>query len=500
LKQKKDRISMADKNAPNLGQERLQQLNDTARLVLALLGARDARLREHSERVANAAAHFAGSEGLLRGDDLHHLYLAGLLHDTGYVSAPPDLLDAPLDPPEDQAVLVKRHPVVGVEILAHHRGYEALLGSVRHHHEAFDGSGYPDGIKGEEIPLGARILHLFDCYDRLTAGGRAGKGLSREEALAAMFEQAGREFDPKLMPRFVAFVEAGAGGGRDFLADRETSAVKRSLAEILHKFSAGKIVPPAMPQVVFGLRKVIQRQDSSVMDLADVLEKDPVISLRLISVAKSPVYKGYGEIGSVQAAIPRLGFKETLNIVVAISNKSLYEVRLPQVRVLLDKMWVHTLATAYAAKLIGQSLLLDDPDNLFLMGLTHDVGKVILLRAFAEIPQGKELSYDLIVSAIQDAHQPIGVMLVKRWGFGDEFARVIALHEGSNFTPETESAILVVHLANLLARKMGYSFFEWDSGEPADLPSARILGVTAEMLAKIEGKVKAIIQDVAHLF
>ena len=135
---------MADKNAPNLWQERLQQLNDTARLVLALLGARDARLREHSERVANAAAHFAGSEGLLRGDDLHHLYLAGLLHDTGYVSAPPDLLDAPLDPPEDQAVLVKRHPVVGVDILAHHRGYEALLGPVRHHHEAFDGSGYPD--------------------------------------------------------------------------------------------------------------------------------------------------------------------------------------------------------------------------------------------------------------------------------------------------------------------------------------------------------------------
>jgi HD-like signal output (HDOD) protein len=104
------------------------------------------------------------------------------------------------------------------------------------------------------------------------------------------------------------------------------------------------------------------------------------------------------------------------------------------------------------------------------------------------------------VSAIQDAHQPTGVMLVKRWGFGDEFARVIALHEGSNFTPETESAILVVHLANMLTRKMGFSFFEWDSSDPAGLLSAEILHVTAEMIAKIEGKVQEIIRDVAHLF
>jgi len=231
-----------------------------------------------------------------------------------------------------------------------------------------------------------------------------------------------------------------------------------------------------------------------------VLEKDPVLSLRLISVAKSPVYKGYGEIKSVQAAIPRLGFKETLSIVVAIANKSLYEAKHPQHRVLLDKMWVHSLAAAYASKLIAQSLLLDDPENLFLMGLTHDVGKVILLRAFADIPQEKSLDVDVIVSAIQDAHQSTGVLLIRRWGFGEEFSRVIALHEGSNFTRETDSAILVVHLANMLTRRMGFSFFEWDSKNPVELPSAALLGVSAELIAKVEVKVKEIIKEVAHLF
>jgi len=492
--------SMVEKNAPNIGQEDLQQMNETARLVLSLLGEKDSRLREHSERVANTAANFAEGGGVLRGDDLHHLYLAGLLHDTGYISAPAEVRASSQAPSEEALVWVKRHPVVGVTILSNYQRFEALLESIRHHHEAFDGSGYPDGKKGAEIPLGARILHLADHYDKLTSVGGAGKGLSREEALTEMHQSAGQEFDPELIMKFVAYMEAESGARQDFLAKKETALIKQYFAGILQKFSAGKVVPPAMPQVVFELRSVIKRHDSSVKDLADVLEKDPVLSLRLISVAKSPIYKGYGEIKSVQAAIPRLGFKETLSIVVAIANKSLYETKHPQHRVLLDRMWVHSLAVAFASKLIGQSLLLDDPENLFLMGLTHDVGKVILLRAFAEIPQGKSLNYDMIVSAIQDTHQSIGALLIKRWGFGEEFSRVIALHEGSNFTQETESAILVVHLANLLARKMGFSFFEWDSKNPAELPSAVLLGISAEVIAKVEAKVKEIIKDVAHLF
>ena len=491
---------MAEKNPATTGHENLQNMKDTAKLVLALLGGKDARLKDHSERVANMAANFAESGGIMDEDDLQQLHLAGLLHDTGYIAAAAELLDPTHAPSEEDLLLIKRHPVVGVDILSNYPAFESVLDAVRHHHEAFDGSGYPDGRKGEEIPLAARILHLFDYYDKLTSADRAGKGMSREDALAEIRNKAGQEFDPELIPKFIEYVQADSGIRQDFLVKKQTTLIKQSFAGILQKFNAGKIVPPAMSQVVHELRNVIKRQDSSVKDLADVLEKDPVLSLRLISVAKSPIYKGYSEVKSVQTAIPRLGFKETLSIVVAIANKSLYEVKHPQHRVLLDKMWVHSLATAYCAKLIGQSLLLDDPESLFLMGLTHDVGKVILLRAFAEIPQDKSLNTDVILSAIQDAHQSIGVMLVKRWGFGDEFARVISLHEGSNFTEQTKKEILVVHLANLMTRKMGFSFFEWDQKDPAEIPSAVLLAVSAEMISKIEAKVGEIIRDVAHLF
>jgi HD-GYP domain-containing protein (c-di-GMP phosphodiesterase class II) len=491
---------MNEKSAPAATPVEQEQLLEVARVVLAMLGEKDIRLKQHAERVANLCANFCENAGILRGDDLLHIYLAGLLHDTGYISIPREALkkDQPLS--EEEMLLVRKHPVVGVQILSHLRRLEALLPVVRHHHEAFDGSGYPDKKQGEEIPLGARLIHLFDCFDELTSGYRRAQGMTAEEALAAIREKAGQEFDPGLVPKFIQFMESNEGKAEDFLLKKQAAFVKQSFSDILKKFSAGKIVPPVMPQVVFNLRKVIKRQETTVKDVSEIIEKDPVISLRLISVAKSPVYKGFGDMKSVQVAIPRLGFKETLSIVMTISNKNLYEANLPQFRVALDKMWGHSLACAYASKLIAQSLALDDPETIFLMGLTHDVGKVILLRAFAEIPQEKSIDFATVMTAIQEAHQSIGNILLKRWGFGDEFSRVVSLHEGANFSSQTKKEILVVHLANMLTRKMGFSSFEWDGKDLAEVSSAQLLGLSSDTIGGVEEKVKEIIKDVAHLF
>jgi len=473
---------------------------ETAMLVAALLGERDIRLKAHCERVANHAANFAEVFGFFNEDGLQGIYLAGLLHDTGDIAAPEGLFSK-LPPLSDEELLaIKKHPVTAETILSNHRLFEVILPMIRHHHEAFDGSGWPDGKSGEAIPLGARILHLCDYFDRLTTGRRESERFSTDQALADVQEKAGGEFDPGLVSKFIQFMQSDSGAADDFLLKKQTTFIKQAFASILQKFSSGKLVPPAMPQIVFELRNIIKRPDSSVKDLTEVIERDPVISLRLISVAKSPVYKGLGDVKSIQAAIPRLGFKETLSVVVAIANKSLYEVKAPQFRVLLDKLWVHSLVSGYASKLIAQILSLSDSETLFLMGLTHDVGKVVLLRAFAEIPQEEKLKAEAIMPAIQEAHQSVGNMLLKRWGFGEEFTRVVALHEGSNFYDQTNKEIIVVHLANLLTRKMGFSFFEWDGRDPAELPSAQLLGLSSDVIQQVEEKVRGIIKDVAHLF
>jgi len=477
-----------------------EQAIETAKLVLFILGEKDTRLKEHSQRVANSCANFCEAFDILDGQDLHNICLAGLLHDCGYISVPNDLFEGKHSGSPESLLLLKKHPVVGVNILSNHRGFADILPLVRHHHEAFDGSGYPDGKKGEDIPLGARVLHLFDMLDELTSGWNGQEILTKEEALAAIHEKAGQEFDRALISKFIQFIESSSGIYDDFFSKKQTSLIKETFSAILQKFSAGKIVPPAMPQVVFELRNLIKREDVSLKDLADVLAKDPVISLCLISVAKSPVYKGYGDVKSVQAAIPRLGFKETLSIVVAIANKSLYEAKNPQHRILMDKLWGHSLACAYGSKFIAQSLLVEDPEAIFLMGLTHDIGKVVLLRAFSEAQKESNLNTEDILAAIQEAHQSIGNMLIRRWGFGDEFTRVVALHEGSNFTEQTNKEILIVHLSNILTRKIGFSFFDWDGNDPADILSAKLLGMSSESIDRVENKVKEVIRDVAHLF
>jgi HD-GYP domain-containing protein (c-di-GMP phosphodiesterase class II) len=491
---------MAKKNHSTCSPDPSQQLIETATLILALLGARAPRLREHCERVANCCASFAEAAGVLRSEDLQQLFLAGLLHDIGYIALPDRLLAAARPPADEDQTALKRHPVTAVDVLSVHDGLEEILPIVRHHHEAFDGSGYPDRKSAEDIPLGARILHVCDRFDRLTAGCREGEPRSATDALAHMRDQAGQEFDPELIEKFVRFIESTPDTAEDFQLKTQKALIKQSFAAILQKFSSGQIVPPVMPQVVFEMRSVIKRQDTSVKELAEVIEKDPVISLRLISVANSPVYKGHGAIKSVPAAIPRLGFKETLSIVVAIANKSLYEARLAQHRVLMDKMWVHSLACAYGSKLFAQSLSLEEPETLFLMGLIHDVGKVILLRAFAEIPQEQRLKTEVILAAVQEAHQSIGSMLLKRWGFGEEYQRVVALHEGTNFSEQTKKEILVVHLSNMLTRRMGLSFFEWDGREPAEQPSAQLLGISSDGIAAVEQKIAETVKDVSHLF
>lgn len=473
---------------------------DTAMLVVSLLGERDIRLKAHCERVANRAASFAEGLGLFEADGPQLIYLAGLLHDTGYIAAPEGLFSKTPPWSDEDLLAIKKHPVAGVSLLSSYPRFDAVLPMVRHHHEAYDGSGWPDGKSGEAIPLGARILHLFDYYDRLTEGRREEERLTMDQALAEIQEKAGGEFDPQLIPPFAEFIQSTCSGVEDFLLKKQAAFVRQAFAGILQKLSAGKLVPPAMPQIVFELRNIIKRPDSSVNDLAEAIERDPVISLRLISVARSPVYKGLGEVKSIQAAIPRLGFRETMSVVVAIANKSLYEVKAPQFRVLLDKLWVHSLVSAYAAKLIAQQLSLKDPETIFLMGLTHDVGKVVLLRAFAETAQEEKLRPEAIMPAIQEAHQSVGNMLLKRWGFGEEFTRVVALHEGANFSEETNKEILIVHLANLLTRKMGFSFFEWDGRDPAELPSALLLGLSSDAIQRVEEKAHEIVKDVAHLF
>ena len=161
---------------------------------------RDSSLGRHCERLTVIAS----AIGVLLGlsvEELSALQRAGYLHDIGKIALPDHLLlkAGPLD--RDEWELMKTHPARGEEICRDFPSLEDILPIIRHHHERWDGSGYPDGLKEEEIPLLARILQIADIYEALTSERPYKRAYSPAEALAIMREETQKGWrDPRLVP------------------------------------------------------------------------------------------------------------------------------------------------------------------------------------------------------------------------------------------------------------------------------------------------------------
>jgi putative two-component system response regulator len=151
--------------------------------------ARDPYTSGHCERLAEMSARLGERLGLPE-EDIRALRRAGIVHDIGKVVVPDAILLKPGPLSADETEMMRKHPVVGERICAPLRTFRLVLPIIRHHHERHDGSGYPDGLRGEEIPLSAAILQLADVYDALTTDRPYRKASSPETALEIMDEEA----------------------------------------------------------------------------------------------------------------------------------------------------------------------------------------------------------------------------------------------------------------------------------------------------------------------
>ena len=491
---------MAEKSTTKTGAESRETILEFANTLLAFVEEKDPHIRQHCERVANYCAGFCQKFNLLPPREIDVLFFAGLLHDVGLMFGPSEKVDGGEAPKGEAAEALRRHPALAEKLLADMSLLNRCLPIIRHHHEAFDGSGYPDGKKGEEIPLGARLIAMFDRFDWLTAPRFPRKGLDNMAALEQIIQLSGKDFDGALVDQFAQFIESTSGVSKEYMEGKkkETVNVKAVFAQILQKFTSGKITPPVMPQIVQELQKIVEKPTATADELSAAIEKEPVIALRLISISNSPAYRGMKEIRTVRQAIPRLGLKETMSVVMAIAHKSLYQTTNAHYRFLMDKLWAHSIATAYAAKLIGQHLRLPEVDLLFLMGLTHDVGKTFLVKAFSEETSVKGMDMKLVLANIQEAHLSLSSVMLKRWGFNEGFIRAVSLHEKNELDPAVSKDCLVVNLANMLTRTIGYSLLE--GAVPEEIGSARALGIPPPDLKKIGEETLTLVKELAHLF
>jgi diguanylate cyclase (GGDEF)-like protein/putative nucleotidyltransferase with HDIG domain len=194
-----DVIELAELRRLAHGPDRAARFRAAASLAKAV-DARDTYTGSHSSRVAELAAWIAARLGL----DAEHVELtrlAGSLHDLGKLAIPEEILrkPGPLAPPE--RLVVERHPQIGYRMLES-LGVDPVADWVLHHHERWDGTGYPDRLAGEEIPLGARILFVADAYDAMTSDRAYRSRLAPQEAVDELQRCAGTQFDPEIVDVF----------------------------------------------------------------------------------------------------------------------------------------------------------------------------------------------------------------------------------------------------------------------------------------------------------
>ena len=169
--------------------------------------ARDPYGGSHSERVARLAASVAAQLGLA-DDEVELVRSAAAMHDLGKLAIPEEILRKPAGLTGAERLVVERHPQIGHSMLQS-LGARPIADWVLHHHEWWDGSGYPSGLAGEDIPLGSRIIHVVDAYDAMTAERPFRTALGHEAALVELERAAGTQFDPAVVEAFVAAVGAG---------------------------------------------------------------------------------------------------------------------------------------------------------------------------------------------------------------------------------------------------------------------------------------------------
>ncbi len=172
-----------------------------------LLDLKDLNTGVHSTRLAEWGVR-VGQELGLSEEELQNLEVAALLHDIGKVGIPDAILRKPARLDAEEYALMKRHPEYGWAVLRILPGFERAALDILHHHENYDGKGYPAGLKETEIPVVSRIVSVIDAFDAMVSSRPYRNGLPAEEAVRRLVESSGTQFDPAVVQCFLSFAQA----------------------------------------------------------------------------------------------------------------------------------------------------------------------------------------------------------------------------------------------------------------------------------------------------
>ncbi len=195
---------------PLIEQVNMEAIDDFCRQIYYC----DPNTAMHAEHVADLMAGLASQMGM-DSDEINLAYMVGVMHDVGKIKTPEEILTKPARLTTEEFEIMKRHAADGAEMLSGIAGVKPIVAIMRHHHERWDGSGYPDSLKEDDIPLFSRMLALCDAFDAMTAARCYRSPVPLRDCVREIWRCAGSQFDPVIAAIFIEFIKERFGYSTD---------------------------------------------------------------------------------------------------------------------------------------------------------------------------------------------------------------------------------------------------------------------------------------------
>ena len=391
-----------------------QMTRGFVRAISDALEAKDEHIHGHARRVRGYAAAVGRQLGLDE-EALEQLALAAFLHDIGKIGTPDHILlkPGPLSP--EEGAQMRQHPRRGARMLTGIVGLDGADEAVLHHHEHFDGTGYPGGLSGEQIPLLSRIILVADAYDAMTSPRPYRETCSHGEAVARLREGAGSRFDPEVVRAFCDF---------------------EPLARIRAAVAAGPLPAAKEGFDAFGL---------TFDELIEKVSVNPMLAARVLRAANSA---GGLQTTNLSVACSALGGACLREVVSggAAWNES---------TAVSETLWEHSLRAAEAARLLAEQTRILNPEDAYTLGLLHDIGETLLASLFpataavlAGLGGDERVEYEAASYGVD--HAQVGQWVLESCGVPRALSSALQAHH--DVASANDPAALLLHVADAVAR------------------------------------------------
>jgi len=267
--------------------------------------------------------------------------------------------------------------------------------------------------------------------------------------------------------------------------EKSGSQTRGLIEEIVEKIRDGNIALPEMPRVVDELRKVLSDLTVETDAVIKVLEQDPSLAARMIATANTAAYGGRGRITDLNSAVTRLGNRTIDNLVQTAALQGMFTFRSPAFKQVFRDMWKAQFMSACLCRDVARECAVGDPDEMYLLGLMHNIGELFLLRVFGELFQrhnNQVLSMNDVLGVIREWHCVFGEGLMKKWDMGETFMLVARRHHdmdayrSSEIDAQVVKLLHVINLGDQLTEIAGVTYYAKSLPGPSIQDSYEAIG------------------------